>query len=224
MDLPHTALLERVTDALAARFPAAGIAVTGSVAAGTHHTGSDLDLLVVDTTVARDWQMAFPAEGVRVNVVCVHPERFGAQMRADAAAFAAVRASYVISARTLRDPAGHLDTLRDHARRAVELRRTNRDELFAVHAAAARARLARSEGGLDAWAAAALVAAIEGALLRAGRTALSKADGSRPMVALASEDPALHARIAALLAGAVPVSEAVEDIISLVFSDGKGSD
>jgi len=215
----HAALLERAAEALAARFPTAGLGVTGSVAGGRHHAGSDLDLLVVDTAITRDWQMAFHADGVRVNVVCAHPDRFAAQMRADAPAFGAVRASYVLSARTLRDPAGQLEALRGHARDAVALRHAARGELLAALAAAARGRLARAGNVLDAWSASALMNAVEGAHLRAGRTALDKAEGNRPLEVLAREDPALHARVAAVLAGAAPVHPAVGEIVDTVFGE-----
>jgi hypothetical protein len=213
---PHAALCERALAALEARFPGAGIGVTGSFAAGRHHAGSDLDLVVVSPSVRRDWQMAFREQGVRVNVLCVHPERFAAQMRADAAAFAAIRASYLLSARAVSDPHGHLAALRDEARAAVALREHGRGELMRRLHRTALDLLARGAGTLDVWAVGALWTAVEGAHLRAGRTALEKGDGNRPFQVLERHDPELHALAHAVFEGA-PARETVAEMIARVF-------
>jgi len=207
---PHLALLDRAVAALEERFPRAGIGVTGSVAAGRQSVGSDLDLLVADPSVARDWQMAFREGAIRVNVVCVHPERFAGQLRADAAAFAAIRASYVLSTRPLRDPEGHLHALRADARAALALRDTGRDELLARLEDRARELLSRSGSTPDVWAVGALWITVEAAHLAAGRTALDKREGNRPFEVLERHDPELHALARAVLHGTAPARETIE--------------
>jgi len=224
---PHLATLERTADALLRRFPNAGVGVTGSVGAGTHHAGSDLDLLVVDDGIVRDWQLAVHEGGVRVNVVCAHPARFAAQLRADAPRFAAVGASYVLSARALRDPAGHLAALQAAARAAVGMRESARGELLARAEATARDLLSHHAAENGRWAVAASVwTTVEAAHLAAGRTALEKGDGRRPFEVLARADPELHALARTALTGGGPPAEAVEAVermIARVFGPERGA-
>jgi len=197
--------------------PEAGIGVTGSFATGRHHAGSDVDLLVADPAVRRDWQMAVHEDGIRVNVLCVHPQRFAAQLAADATLFAAVRASYVLSARPLHDPHGRLAALQGDARAALALRETARGELLARLEATARELRRRSERGPDFWAVGALWSAVEAAHLRAGRTALDKLEGNRPFEVLERHDPELHALARAALQGSAPLRETVDAILERVF-------
>lgn len=214
---PHAALCERASAALHQRMPEAGIGVAGSFAAGRHHAASDLDLLVADPAVRRDWQMAVRDGGIRVNVLCVHPQRFGAQMVADATLFAAVRASYVLSARPLHDPHGRLAALQADARAALALRETSRGELLARLHATARELRRRGDGGPDFWTVGALWSAVEAAHLHAGRIALDKREGNRPFEVLERHDPELHALARAALLGTAPLRETVDAIIERVF-------
>ncbi len=214
----HARLLERWTAALAERFPDAGIGVTGSVAAGRHGAGSDLDLLVADREVVCGHQMAVRDEGVRVNVVCVHPDAFAALMREDAPRFAGIRASYVAGARVLRDPEGALAALVDAARESLRRRAENPGPLLAAlreRAAAALAGVEEPRAGPRSAAVVSLLA--DAALLGAGRTALDKRTGLRPFDALAEVDLPLHRAFEALLLRGAPPRETLERAFEHVF-------
>ena len=217
-DDPHLRLLERWTGALAERFPAGGIGVAGSVAAGRHTADSDLDLLVADRGVARGHQLAVRDEGVRVNVVCVHPDAFAALLRDDAHRFAGIRTSYVAGVRVVRDPDGALAALQDAARQVLRARAESPEPFLAAlreRAAAALAGVDEPRAGPRSAAVASFLA--DAALLRAGRTALDKRDGLRPFDALAGVDPGLHGMLEALLLHGAPPRATLDRAFAHVF-------
>lgn len=214
----HARLLERWVSALARRFPSAGIGVAGSVAAGRHGAGSDLDLLVVDRGVTHGQQLAVRDAGVRVNVVCVHPGAFAALVRDDAHRFAGIRASYVAGARVVRDPEGSFAALAEATRASLAERSERPERLRALlreRAAAALARVDEAPAGPRTAAAVSLLA--DAVLLRAGRTALDKRAGLRPFDALAEVDPALHRALGDVLLRGAPPRETLERAFTHVF-------
>lgn len=217
----HLRLLDHWSRALAARFPEGGIAVAGSVGAGRHGPASDLDLLVADRSARRARQTVAVEDRVRVNVVCVHPERWAALLDEDAFRFAAIRSSYVLGARVLRDPHGLVASLQASAR-AVRARREHEPAaLLAVlrgRAADALARADEPRPGPRTRRALSLL--VEGALLRAGRTAADKREGRRPFEALAHADPVLHGMAAALLRHGAPPRETLRAAFAYVFPPG----
>jgi hypothetical protein len=220
----HLRLLDRWSAALAARFPDGAIGVAGSVAAGRHGPASDLDLLVADRAVRHARQAVSHDEGVRVNVLCVHPERWAALLDDDAYRFAGVRTHYVLGVRVLRDPHGLLAPLQAYARGVLarrdagpaDLLATLRDRVSAVLPAAA------DEPRPGPRTARALRLLAEAALLKAGRTARDKRDGRRPFHALAATDPALHRMTEALVRGGAPARATLESAFLHVFPAAEG--
>ncbi|HET7229029.1 MAG TPA: nucleotidyltransferase domain-containing protein [Longimicrobium sp.] len=198
---PHAAIAAACADGLAARFPGAGIGLSGSVAEGRHTAASDVDLLVVDDAIARDHQAVFREQGIRVNVLCVHPARFAARIRGDAGRYAGIRLNFVLAARPLRDPRGHLSALQDEARAVLHARTERRGEILESLRARIAPLIAAAPGPdseramLDA-----LPLLADALLLRRGQTARTKAE-SRPFDALAAADPGAHALVQAALRG-----------------------
>lgn len=219
----HLRLLDRWSGALAARFPDGGIGVAGSVAAGRHGPASDLDLLVADRAVLRAWQAVAVDEGVRVNVVCVHPERWAALLDEDAYRFAGIRTSYVLGLRVLRDPHGLLEPLTARARGVLARRQGDPATMLAE----LRQRTAAVLTGADEprpgpRTVKVLRLLVEAALLKAGRTARDKRDGRRPFQALAAANPGLHRLAEALLRGDASPRATLEQAFYHVFPPVEG--
>lgn len=214
----HLAIVGRWVAALAERFPAAGVGVAGSVAAGRHGPDSDVDLLVADRSVRRGQQMVWTDEGVRVNMVCVHPDAFLALLHEDAHQFAGVRLSYVFGARVLRDPHGALAALREGAAAVLRGRQAERDLLLAR----LRERATIALGAVDEPVAGprsmnVLWMLADAALLRAGRTALHKAEGLRPFDVLAEADAETYRAAEELLLRGAPPRPTLERAFAHVF-------
>lgn len=219
----HLRLLDKWSGALAARFPDGGIGVAGSVAAGRHGPASDLDLLVADRAVLRARQAVSHDEGVRVNIVCVHPERWAALLDEDAYRFAGIRTSFVLGLRVLRDPHGLLEPLQARARGVL----ARRDEDSAAMLATLRERTAAVLAAADEprpgpRSIKVLRLLVEAALLKAGRTARDKRDGRRPFEALAAANPGLHRLAQALLRGNAPPRATLEQAFFHVFPPAEG--
>lgn len=215
----HLRLLDRWSGALAARFPQGGIGVAGSVAAGRHGPGSDLDLLVADRAVLRARQAVAHDQGVRVNVVCVHPDRWAALLDEDAYRFAGIRTSFVLGLRVLRDPHDLLAPLQAAAR-AVHARRAADSALLLAtlgERATAMLTAAVDEPGPGPRTVQALRLLAEAALLKAGRTARDKRDGRRPFAALAAADPVLHSMTETLVRDPAPPRAALQSAFRHVF-------
>jgi hypothetical protein len=204
----RAAAAESMLGHLAAAFPQAGLGVTGSVSTGTHHAGSDLDLVVVDASFRRDMQFATMSEGVRTAVLCLRPG-FDAQRErrwmlaagSDTAMVAMVRTAVVA-----RDPAGCLRELQRTVARLDGERLARRDELIALrweHALAARRALAEGPGAdqphlqLELF-----TAVVDGWLLREGRVIRSRQESQGVLEAIERCDAAL----AALLREAIPLT------------------
>lgn len=219
----HLRLLDKWSGALADRFPDAGIGVAGSVAAGRHGPASDLDLLVADRAVLRARQAVSHDQGVRVNVVCVHPERWAALLDDDAYRFAGIRTSFVMGLRVLRDPHGVLEPLTARARGVLARRGDDPAAMLAElrgRTAAVLAAIDEPQPGPHSVMALRLM--VEAALLKAGRTARDKRDGRRPFEALATANPALHRLAEALLRGDAPPRATLEKAFSHVFPPAEG--
>jgi hypothetical protein len=219
----HLRLLDKWSATLAARFPDAGIGVAGSVAAGRHGPASDLDLLVADRAVLRARQAVSHDEGVRINVVCVHPERWAVLLDDDAYRFAGIRTSFVLGLRVLRDPHGLLEPLTARARGVLARRQDDPATLLAE----LRERTAAVLAGTDEprpgpRTVKVLRLLVEAALLKAGRTARDKRDGRRPFEALAVANPGLHRLAEALLRGDASPRATLEQAFHHVFPPAEG--
>jgi hypothetical protein len=129
----HRIAAREIAARLAARFPRAGIGLTGSVALGTNRPDSDLDMVVVDASFGRDAQIATAWGGIPAAIVCLRPrltpERERAWMVSSGGDARLV--SMVRSAQVLRDPDGMLYTLRDTVQRLDAARTAAKDELLA---------------------------------------------------------------------------------------------
>ncbi|MBB6069474.1 hypothetical protein HNQ61_001089 [Longimicrobium terrae] len=210
-DLPrdaHRAAAESVLGRLAARFPSAGLGVTGSVSTGTHTAESDLDLVVADASFRREMQFATRAEGVRTAILCLHPgfdaERERRWMLAsggDAAMVTMVRTAFVA-----RDPAGWLAEMQRTVARLSGERHARRGELVALRrerALAAVRALAKGTEATDEQLQLELFAAVvEGWYLRKGLSMDSKRESARAIDVIAARDPELHQ----LLRRAIPIT------------------
>lgn len=192
----HAVLARRAGAVLAKRFPAAGVGVTGSVAAGRHHAGSDVDLLLVEPSFPRDLQFAFVVDGVRANVVAASPERLVARLEGDAHRFASMLLGYVLGARTLHDPGGSLAGVRERA--AAILARRQREPGTILAAVLARIGVLVDGGGAERAVAALL---LDAWYLRRGRLLLEKRDAVRPFLIVAEEDADFSRLLSRLVAG-----------------------
>jgi hypothetical protein len=202
---PHLAAARAVLATLSREFPAAGLAVTGSVARLAHRPDSDVDLVTADAGFARDGQFALVHGGVRVVVVALRPgmtpereRRWPMLASGDAAVVSMVR-----GARVVRDPAGAFAELRETVRRTDAIRRERQGELRARYRADVDGVLRQLRGApapRPAVLVSLLALLLDAACLEHGVVRESKA--LRMMEMLRERDPALHA----VLAAALPVS------------------
>lgn len=206
----HAAAAESMLGHLAAAFPRAGLGVTGSVSTGTHHAGSDLDLVMVDASFRRDMQFATVSEGIRTAVLCLRPgfdaERERRWMLAggsDTAMVAMVRTAVVA-----RDPAGCLRELQRTVARLDGERLARRDELIALrreHALAVRRALAEGRAADEQHLQLELFTTVtDGWFLREGMVIRSRQESREVLETIESCDAAL----AALLREAIPFTRA----------------
>lgn len=204
----HVAAAEAMLGRLSAAFPRAGIGVTGSVSTGTHHAGSDLDLVMVDGSFRRDMQFATVSEEIRTAVLCLRPgpdaERERWWMLAAGADL--VTAAMVRSAVVARDPAGWLAELQRAVVRLDGERAGRRDELVALrrdHAVKVM-RALRSESGdrTESLQLELFAAVVDGWLLRERLEIRSKQESRQILETIETRDPAL----AALLRQAIPIT------------------
>lgn len=109
---PHREAARIVSDVLIRTFPNSGIAVAGSVAAGTFTPRSDLDLLVVDPDFAHEMHFGFWFGGIPVSLLCLRPH-LTARRQSDVMFAPGIESitSYVLRARALHDPCNHLAAL-----------------------------------------------------------------------------------------------------------------
>lgn len=210
-DLPrdrHVDAAEAMLRRLAAAFPDAGLGITGSLAAGTHRAGSDVDMVMVDASFRRDVQFASASEGVPVAIVCLRPRfdaarerRWMLQSGADVRIVSMVRSAFVA-----RDPAGRLAEMQRTVARLDAERRARRDELVALRRGDALSLVGALAGGsgasdehlqmhlfdavVDAW------------FLRHGLAMDTRQDSERMLETIAAHD----ATLAALLLRAVPLT------------------
>lgn len=204
----HSAAAESMLAHLAAAFPQAGLGVTGSVSTGTHHDGSDLDLVVVDASFRRDMQFATVSEGIRTAVLCLRPgfdaereRRWMLAAGSDTTMVAMVRTAVVA-----RDPAGCLREMQRTVARLDGERLARRDELIALrreHAVATRTALGEGRGADEPHLLLELfTAVVDGWLLREGMVIRSKQESQGVLEAIERRDAAL----AALLCEAIPLT------------------
>lgn len=204
----HAAAAESMLGHLAAALPQAGLGVTGSVSTGTHHAGSDLDLVVVDASFRRDMQFATVSEGIRTAVLCLRPgfdakreQRWMLAAGSDTAMVAMVRTAVVA-----RDPAGCLRELQRTVARLDGERLARRDALIALrrdHALAARKALGDGAGADEPHLQLELfTAVVDGWLLREGMVIRSKQESQGVLETIERDD----AELAALLREAIPIT------------------
>jgi hypothetical protein len=204
----HVEAAEAMLARLAAAFPRAGLAVTGSVSTRTHHPESDVDLVMVDDSFRRDMQFSTVSEGIRTAVLCLRAgfdaereRRWMLAAGADAVTVAMVRSAVVA-----RDPAGLFAGMQRTVARLDDERRMRRDELFILrreHARTVMRALGEGSGGANESLQLELCAAVvDGWLLREGRTIRSKQESERILETIEAADPAL----ATLLRQAIPVT------------------
>jgi hypothetical protein len=202
------------------RYPAAGIAIAGSVASGTQRADSDLDLLVVDHGFRRGAQLSVRSEGVPTAVLCL-PPRVSPAQAADwtfGAGPGRWLSGMIRSSRALTDPAGDLQRLREQAL-AIERARAERVseivEALRVDAAAAAADLAGAQGPGRAPASLRLVTAtLEAWNLLDGAAIDSKTANRETFARIARADPAL----AELLRRTFPLSPATREPLLAAFT------
>lgn len=215
-------MLERLSTA----FPRAGLAVTGSVARGTHTASSDLDLIAVDEGFPREMQLSAESHGVPVAIVFLHPsvrpEREREWMVAcgnSGALMEMVRSAMVFS-----DPVGQFGELQAVVEQIRAARVQCRGELLAYVSETADGLLGRP--GAEAPRPQALLRVmglvIEGWALRAGAAVETKNESRRVFASIADTDPAL----AELLRAALPITadsrHSLERAVHLVFSPISG--
>jgi Nucleotidyltransferase domain len=207
---PHTVAAEAMLRRLAAAFPDAGLAVTGSVAAGTHGPGSDLDLVMVDASFRREMQFATVSEGIPTVVLCLQPgfnaERERRWMLCAGGEVQIV--SMVRSARVARDPAGVLGEMQRTVARLDGERRMRRDELVAMRQenamAAVRALVAGKGASGEHLQLELFSAVVDGWFLQRGLAMDTRQDTERMLDTIAGRDAPLFA----LLREAVPLTHA----------------
>jgi hypothetical protein len=217
----HLAAARAITALLAEEFPHAGIGITGSVAAGTHHSRSDLDIVVADSGFCRDVQFATSWNRIPVAIVCLRRgllqeegERWLLSSGGDVRITSMIRSAVIV-----RDPEGslaelqrafeELDAARAVSRSALMLAYARRADAL-VHAIAAASRpeplLARlTTVVLDGW------------CVEHGVRLVSKLTSRELFEMIARDDPGL----AELLGKAVPATTASLDplqrAVDLVF-------
>jgi hypothetical protein len=203
----HVAAAEAMLRRLAAVFPEAGLGVTGSLATGTHHAGSDVDMVLADPSFRRDMQFASTSEGIRVAVVCLRPSldarrerRWTLQSGGDVRIVSMVRSAFVA-----RDPRGALAELQRTVARLDQERRTRRDELasarrndaFALVRAISEGTSSEEHLQMDLF-----DAIVDGWYLKKGLVMHTRQDSERMLETIAGHDAALSA----LLRRAVPLT------------------
>ena len=205
----HVAAAEAMLRRLAEAFPRAGLGITGSLATGTHHAGSDVDLVMADASFRRDMQFASAAEGIPVAVACLRPRfdarrerRWMLQSGGDVRIVSMVRSAFVA-----RDPDGALGEMQRTVARLDAERLTRRDELIAIRRDDALALVRALAGGTPASDEHLQIqlfdAVVDGWYLRHGLAMDTRQASERMLETIAARDPAL----AALLRRASPLTQ-----------------
>jgi hypothetical protein len=205
----HLSAAETMLRRLAAAFPTAGLGITGSVAAGTHGPGSDLDLVVADASFRRDMQFATRSGEIPTAIVCLRPrfdaareQRWRLASGADVLIVSMVRSAFVV-----RDPAGALGEMQHTVARLDRERLSRRDELVAVRRGDALAlvrALHEGSGASDEQLQLRLFeAVVDGWYLQQGLAMDTRQASERMLETIAARDAALHA----LLLGCVPLTQ-----------------
>jgi len=206
----HVEAADALLRRLAVAFPAAGLGITGSVAAGTHGPASDVDLVMVDGSFRRDMQFATVSRGVRCAIVSLRPglgaereRRWMLQSAGDMHIVSMVRSAFVA-----RDPAGVLGEMQRTVARLDAERITRRDELVALRHADALAAIRALHGGTadsdERLQLRLFSAVVDGWFLSRGLMMETRHATERMLGTIAAHDPAL----AALLHRAIPLTHA----------------
>ena len=143
----HDALMSKAIafcENLAMELPSATIALCGSLARGTHHPGSDVDLLVIDRGIAPAQKLHFLHGSTLFTMVCLTPTPTPTDIELLSLAFDPQNANYVLGACALKDPGGFLDPLQRAVAEGLKRRAEQDPELVSRledHAALLRMRV-----------------------------------------------------------------------------------
>jgi hypothetical protein len=219
---PHLHAASAVLEGLALRFPDAGLAIAGSVAVGMHRPSSDVDLLVADPAFVRDMQWVLRERGIRLNLLCVSPPRFGRALRRRAHQFVVPALAYVLSARVQRDPHGHLAALQRRAAAVLRRRTRHSDALLRLLEKRAASLVSNCGIGNAPRLQRELISvAVDGWFLRfAAGMPMSKEEGTTPFLRIAGVDPEFYSRIERALARWPDNTEDLIAVLLHVFPDG----
>lgn len=209
----HSIAARTVLGQLAEAFSYSGLALCGSVCGGTHHPASDLDLLLVDTSIRRDGQLSALLHGVGIALVCLRADggemrarKWALQIEGESRLVTLVRSSYMV-----RDPQGSWERVHAEAELAARQRCNDRPEVrmrlreLANEAAESLRAAPEMRARRNAMRLAAILLE-EWMVTRGAGHVLSKADEQKLRAAMEEEDPSRYRQLMTVARNPTPKS------------------
>ncbi|MCD8079572.1 MAG: nucleotidyltransferase domain-containing protein [Bacteroides sp.] len=125
----HKIIAQEIMDLLHRSFPEAGIAVSGSVAAGTYQPDSDIDLLFVRREYQHPWCIHFAYKGYDISLFSFHLDTLRKEKDQMTGHYFAMPISYIYHARIAYDPLCLIEDLKEEVDYILRKRRILRNEL-----------------------------------------------------------------------------------------------
>ncbi len=125
----HKIIAQEIMDLLHRSFPEAGIAVSGSVAAGTYKPDSDIDLLFAHKEYQHPWCIHFTYKGYEISLFSFHIPTFKREKDQMTGHYFAMPISYIYHARIAYDPLCLIEDLKEEVDYILRKRRILRNEL-----------------------------------------------------------------------------------------------
>jgi len=125
----HKVIAHEIIEILHERFPDAGIAVSGSVAAGTYQPNSDIDLLFVRKTYTFPFCIHFTYNGIDVSLFSFHLDTLKQEKDKMTGHYFAMPISYIFHAQIAYDPQYVIEDMKEEIDYILRKRRILRKEL-----------------------------------------------------------------------------------------------
>ncbi len=125
----HKIIAQEIMDLLHRSFPEAGIAVSGSVAAGTYQPNSDIDLLFVRREYQHPWCTHFTYKGYDISLFSFHLDTLRKEKDQMTGHYFAMPISYIYHARIAYDPLYLIEDMKEEIDYILRKRRILRNEL-----------------------------------------------------------------------------------------------
>ncbi|MBU1097795.1 MAG: nucleotidyltransferase domain-containing protein [Bacteroidetes bacterium] len=123
----HITVLREISDEFKICFGSACIAVSGSVASNTHTIDSDIDILVIESSIKQSFQLVFPYHNIKINVLCFHPGYIKSKDFYDLKkwlySYNVIAIDYILAAVAIYDPLNMLEEFKADIRSLLEIKK-----------------------------------------------------------------------------------------------------